>query len=212
MQKVTKGNTQNIRGVITTGSFDPFTLGHFDIAKRAFSMFGNCTCVMLKNDERQYMFTQQQRVQIAQASLKDSPVKFDFFDGTAADYCVQNGVLLVVRGIKSSGEYDYEKRMAEVNKQLCGVETVLLPARLEVSATDVRAVLGSVGTSCQHCLKNAKNPVQSFAKGNAKPARNVNQNGVADAPNAAAIRAKLSAMLAPSAVDLILTWYPKPPV
>ena len=130
-----------MKKIILTGSFDPFTLGHLDIAKRALRTWGNCTVVMLKNDDKNYMFDQDVRAALTRASLVGTQIDFDTHDGFVADYCKKNNVGLIVRGIRDGKEFDYEKKMAHANAKLCGVETVFLPARLKISSTIVREAI-----------------------------------------------------------------------
>jgi pantetheine-phosphate adenylyltransferase len=127
--------------VIITGSFDPFTLGHLDLAKRAHRIFGNCTAVMLKNDEKDCMFDKDVRVALARASLVGTSIEFDSFDGFVADYCKKNNVGLIIRGIREGKEYEYEKAMAHANAKLCGVETLFMPARYKITSSIVREAI-----------------------------------------------------------------------
>ena len=127
-----------MKKIVFTGSFDPFTLGHLDIAKRALRIFGNCTALMLKNSEREYMFDKDVRAALCRASLVGTSIEFDTFSGFAAEYCKRNGVGLIVRGIREGKEFEYERNMALINAKLSGIETIFLPVRVKISATLVR--------------------------------------------------------------------------
>ena len=132
---------------LVTGSFDPITVGHVDIVCRAAEKFDRVILLVAQNAEKQYLFSPEERVQLAKAALADVPnVTVEFWDGMVADFARAHGASAFVRGIRNTADASYEQAMAEKNRELCGIETVFLPADakyLSVSSTAVRALLQS---------------------------------------------------------------------
>ncbi|MEY4986001.1 MAG: hypothetical protein RLZZ359_887 [Actinomycetota bacterium] len=119
------------------GSFDPITLGHLDIAVRAAKLFQEVHIVVVHNPAKQPRFTSEERVQLIRASLiesgaheiKNSKIVVDTLDsGLLVDYCRMVGAKALVKGIRTNVDVDYELPMAQVNRDLSGVETVFIPA------------------------------------------------------------------------------------
>lgn len=119
------------------GSFDPITLGHLDIATRAAKLFEEVHIVVVHNPAKAPRFTSEERVQLIRASLnefgaeqfKNSKIVVDTLDsGLLVDYCRMVSANALVKGIRTNVDVDYELPMAQVNRDLSGVETVFLPA------------------------------------------------------------------------------------
>ena len=132
---------------LVTGSFDPITCGHVDVTRRAARLFAHVIVLVAQNEQKQYLFSADERAEIARAALADIPnVTVETWDGYVADFAREHGADAFVRGIRNSVDLPYEQGMAEKNLELCGIDTVLLFAKPEyhaVSSTDVRALLKS---------------------------------------------------------------------
>lgn len=115
---------------IVTGSFDPITVGHLNIIKRAAAMFDEVSVVIFINGEKQYLFPVDVRKKMLEASVASIPnVKTDVCDGLAAEYTKEHGISVMVRGVRGTADADYEITLAAMNKQLGNhPETVFLPA------------------------------------------------------------------------------------
>ena len=128
------------------GSFDPFTFGHLDIATRAAKIFATVNIVVVHNPAKSSRFTSAERVEMIQAALKDVPGNFKVStldNGLLVDYCRQAGASVLVKGIRSSNDVEYELAMAKVNRDLTGIETIFLPgepANSLISSTLVKQV------------------------------------------------------------------------
>lgn len=125
-----------------TGTFDPFTNGHYQLVKEGLDRFGAVYVVILINPDKECLFTVEDRVKIIEASLKDfkKRVRIEFFDGFTVDYCAQRGIKFIIRGVRNESDLSYEKEMADYNKTHGGVETIIIDSDLpEVSSTGVRA-------------------------------------------------------------------------
>lgn len=116
-------------GAIYPGSFDPVTNGHLDIIKRGIKIFGRVRVVLMINSEKKYLFTEKERLEMLREALSDDAdkVEFDSYSGLLADYCKQNDVYTVIRGLRALSDFDYEFQMALTNRSLNEkVESVLL--------------------------------------------------------------------------------------
>jgi pantetheine-phosphate adenylyltransferase len=117
------------------GSFDPITLGHLDIAARAAKLFDELHILVVHNPAKAPRFSSEERVELIRASLAelkiDGPAKItvDTLDGgLLVNYCKMVAATALVKGFRTSVDLDYELPMAQVNRDLAGVETVFIPA------------------------------------------------------------------------------------
>ncbi|MBQ8610894.1 MAG: pantetheine-phosphate adenylyltransferase [Oscillospiraceae bacterium] len=135
-----------MRRAICPGSYDPVTVGHLDIIRRAAALFDEVVVLVAVNSSKKTMFTVQQRVQMLRAAVADIPgVCVESSDGLLAEYARSCGACALVKGVRSAQDLDYEQPMAHANRYLePGLETVLLPAAPAVSwisSTIVREML-----------------------------------------------------------------------
>ncbi len=124
---------------LVTGSFDPITLGHMDIIEKALNVFEEVSVAILRNPDRDPLFTEDQRVTMIRAVYGDRVNVFSF-DGLAVDAAKAIGATFLVRGIRDEADLAYELEMADFNRAH-GLETVffLSDVRLRgVSATKAR--------------------------------------------------------------------------
>ena len=117
------------------GSFDPITLGHLDIAARAAKLFDEVHVLVVHNPSKNPRFSSEERVELIRASLAElkisGPAKIiiDTLDGgLLVNYCKMVSATALVKGFRTSVDLDYELPMAQVNRDLAGVETVFIPA------------------------------------------------------------------------------------
>ncbi|QGF24919.1 pantetheine-phosphate adenylyltransferase [Raineyella fluvialis] len=130
--------------VICPGSFDPVTLGHLDIIERAARSFDEVVVGVGRNTSKNGLFSLEDRLSmLTQACAALPNVTVDPIDGLLAEYCREHGVGAIVKGLRFASDFDYELQMAQMNKQLTGVETILLPTAAQwsfVSSTLVREI------------------------------------------------------------------------
>ena len=111
------------------GSFDPFTKGHADIVTRALALFDEIVVAVGYNEQKPGWKPVEKRVEkIRQLYADETRVKVESYKGLTADFAKEKGVTAIVRGVRTVADFEYELQMADVNKQLTGIETVLLPA------------------------------------------------------------------------------------
>ena len=112
-----------------TGSFDPLTNGHYNIIERASKLYDELTVGIIMNPAKKSLFTLEERKEMIQETMKPlGNVRVDSFSGLLADYVNKNGFNVVVRGLRSSMDFEYEIQMAQMNARLFNeaVETVFL--------------------------------------------------------------------------------------
>ena len=117
--------------VVCPGSFDPVTLGHLDIFTRAASDWEQVTILVTYNPNKNGLFTAEERVELIEKSLQSLPnppqnVRVDTWDKLLVDYLTQNNITAMVKGLRSSLDYEYELPMAQMNQRLSGADTYFL--------------------------------------------------------------------------------------
>ena len=118
---------------ICPGSFDPVTLGHVDIVRRAAKMFDRVIVVVMTNTAKTPLFTKEERVSLIRRAVADIPnVEVDAFDGLLADYARLRHADVIIKGLRALSDFEYEFQMALTNRQLNpDVETTFLTTTAE---------------------------------------------------------------------------------
>ena len=126
-----------MRTLVYPGSFDPMTLGHVDIARRAAELCDRLYVVILSNGSKQPCFSIEDRVRMARACLDDLPhCEVESYDGLLVDYFERRGAAAVVRGLRSESDFRFELDMVTANRLLLpSYETILLPCRADFALT-----------------------------------------------------------------------------
>ena len=120
-----------MRTAICSGSFDPITLGHLDIIRRAAACFDRvCVCVSPNAEKKNQMFTPEEKLLLVRTAVADLPnVEAELWPGLLADFAVDHGATAIVRGVRNTSDFDVEYQMALINQGIHpGLETMLLPA------------------------------------------------------------------------------------
>ena len=123
------------------GSYDPLHHGHLEIIARAANLFDEVIVAVSTNYAKKYRFTDEQRLEMVSESVRAlAGVRVvPMGEGLLADFCREHGANAIVKGIRSTQDYQYELPMAMMNRHLTGVETVFLPA--ESSYTHLSSTL-----------------------------------------------------------------------
>lgn len=131
-----------MRKAIFPGSFDPFTLGHYDIVMRGLDLFDEIVIGIGRNSTKKETFPIRERLSAIQKIFANEPrVKVVMYDCLTVDFAHEYEAKFILRGIRCVQDFEYERNMAEANKQLGDVETILLYTRPEyahISSTLVR--------------------------------------------------------------------------
>lgn len=156
------------RIAVYSGTFDPITLGHEDVARRAAGLFDEVIVAVARAHHKQTRFTLAERMALVEEALVDvAHIKVLPFEGLIMTFCCEQGACAVVRGIRNLTDFDYEAQMAAMNRKLYpAVETVLLlpQAQLQcISSTLVREIAklgGNVADMVSPVVQRALCPSQ----------------------------------------------------
>ena len=138
------------RIAICPGSFDPVTLGHIDIIKRASEMYKKVIVVVMNNTAKHCLFTAEKRVELIKKSINDlSNVEVECYSGLLADYAASKNAGVIVKGLRAMSDFEYEFQMALTNKKLNpNAETVFLTTavgNMYLSSSMVKQIAGMGG-------------------------------------------------------------------
>ena len=126
------------------GTFDPFTIGHASVVRRALQLFDRVVVAVGVNDAKHPETTAQQRVEaIRSLYADDERVQVVAYSGLTVDVAREHGAAFIVKGVRSVRDYESEREQAEVNRRLAGIDTVLLlaePGLEAVSSSTVRSL------------------------------------------------------------------------
>ncbi|TWP45429.1 pantetheine-phosphate adenylyltransferase [Lentzea tibetensis] len=113
---------------VTPGSYDPVTNGHLDIVERAAKLFDEVVVAVMINKNKRTLFSVEERMDMLRDCTKQWPnVRIDSWHGLLVDYCRENDIQAIVKGLRAVSDYDYELQMAQMNHQLTGVDTLFMP-------------------------------------------------------------------------------------
>ena len=131
-----------MKRAIFPGSFDPFTIGHYDIVLRGLQLFDEIIIGIGHNINKREAFPLEERINAIQSAFKGEPrVQVMAYDGLTIDFAAEQQAHFILRGVRSVQDFEYERNIAEANKQLSGIETILLYTRPEyahISSTLLR--------------------------------------------------------------------------
>ncbi len=124
-----------MKKAIYPGSFDPVTLGHLDIIKRAATIFDDLTILVMANSQKCKLFSADERVNMISGLLSDIPnVHVSSWGGLLVDYAKQKDANIIVRGLRTTTDFEYELQMAHTNHlEYNSLETVFLTTALSYS-------------------------------------------------------------------------------
>ena len=121
--------------VLFPGSFDPFTLGHDDIVRRALMLFDEVVVAIGYNEQKSGWKPVEERIASIRKLYEDEPrVRVESYTGLTVDFAREQGATAIVRGVRTMADFEYEMQMADVNRQLAGIETILLPASPQLAS------------------------------------------------------------------------------
>ena len=127
------------------GSFDPITLGHVSVVKRAIPLFDQIVVAIGMNSEKNHMFSLQQRKAWIEAVFENEPkIVVQTYQGLTVDFCNKLGAQFILRGLRTAADFEFERGIGQVNRKLSpGVDTVFLltePEFTPISSSIVRDV------------------------------------------------------------------------
>lgn len=130
---------------IFVGSFDPFTIGHDAIVRRALPLFDRVVIGVGYNERKHYMFSQDERVAAIRRLYADEPkVEVKVYNDLTVDFAHREGARYIIKGVRSVKDFEYEREQADINRRIGNVDTLLLYADADmasVSSTLVRELI-----------------------------------------------------------------------
>ena len=122
-----------MRRAVCPGSFDPVTNGHVDVISRAAALYDELVVAVLVNPGKAGLFTVDERIALLRDAVADVPnVVVDSFQGLLVDYCRSKDIPVIVKGLRAVSDFEYELQMAQMNRELAGVETLFVPTAPQV--------------------------------------------------------------------------------
>lgn len=138
-----------MRRAVFPGSFDPITLGHYDIIKRGISLFDEVIIAIGVNASKNYMFSLEEREQFIKEAFKDEPkIKVVTYEGLTIELCKKLDSDFILRGLRNPADFEFEKAIAHTNRTLSSIETVFLLTAAStsfISSSIVRDVIRNGG-------------------------------------------------------------------
>ena len=138
-----------MKKAIFPGSFDPITLGHFDIIKRSITLFDEVIVAIGVNAEKKYMFSLEDRKRFIEEAFADEPsVSVITYEGLTIDLCKKMKAQFILRGLRNPADFEFEKAIAHTNRRLSKIETVFLLTAAKtsyISSSIVRDVIRNGG-------------------------------------------------------------------
>lgn len=138
-----------MKRAIFPGSFDPITLGHYDIIKRGIKLFDEVVVAIGINADKKYMFSLEDRKRFIEDAFKDhKKVKVVTYEGLTIDFCKTIDAQFILRGLRNPADFEFEKAIAHTNRKLSKIETVFLLTAAKtsyISSSIVRDVIRNNG-------------------------------------------------------------------
>ena len=143
---------------IFPGSFDPITLGHTSIVKRALPLFDEIIVAIGTNSQKKYMFDLNKRERwVKDCFAKEPKVKVEIYQGLTVEFCEKKEAKYILRGLRNQMDYEYEHTIAQMNRKLNDeIETIFLFTELEyatINSTVVRDIIRNNGDANQFLPK-----------------------------------------------------------
>lgn len=134
-----------MKRAIFPGSFDPFTIGHYSVVKRGLALFDEIVIGIGVNQAKKNLFPLDKRIDIIRQAFKDEPrVKVKAYTSLTIDFAREEDAAFILRGLRSVSDFEYEHTVADANRKLSGVETIILFTEAQysfISSTVVRDLI-----------------------------------------------------------------------
>lgn len=166
---------------IFVGSFDPFTIGHDSIVRRALPLFDRLVIGVGVNEKKRYMLTAEERVETIRGLYDgEKKISVEQYSDLTVDFAQRHGAQFIVKGVRSVKDFEFEREQADINRRLTGIETVVfyaLPGMDSVSSTVVRE-LKNFGRSVDSFLPKKHHNTSTQRHNNIKNMITYNVDGV----------------------------------
>jgi len=150
------------RTAVFSGSFDPPTWGHVRLIERILPLFDEIIVAIGCNSDKKTLFSTEERLELLQLCFQHLPqIKIKFYSGLTVDFCRQEKAQYLIRGIRNSIDFEYEKSMAQLNSDLCStIETVFIvpdAASQNISSSLIRELIKHHGNFQKYLPEQIKN-------------------------------------------------------
>lgn len=153
-----------MKRAIFPGSFDPFTIGHESIVLRGLDIFDEIVVAVGVNAEKRCMFSAERRVEFIRTVFADRPeVTVATYEGLTVDFAKEVGCGHILRGLRTSADFEFERAIAQVNRQMTGIDTAFLlttPEHTPINSTIVRDILLHGGDASLFLPERIRNMVK----------------------------------------------------
>ena len=137
------------RIAVFPGSFDPFTIGHEALVKRTINLFDEIIIAIGTNSNKHYMFPIEKRLDWIKTVFKNEPkVQVKSFAGLTIEFCKEQKADFIIRGVRTSTDFEFEKAIAQMNRTLSTIETIFimpLPEHSAINSTIIRDIVRNNG-------------------------------------------------------------------
>lgn len=134
-----------MKRAIFPGTFDPFTVGHYSVVERALTFVDELIIGIGVNEGKRSCFPTEKRIAMIEKVYKDDPrVKVEAYTDLTVEFAKRHNANVIIRGIRTVRDFEYEETIADINRKLSGIETILLftePELTSISSTIVRELL-----------------------------------------------------------------------
>ena len=138
-----------MKKAVFPGSFDPITIGHVDIIKRAMKVFDEIIIAVGDNTDKKYMFPKEKRVEFVKQTFNNyNSIKIESYSGLTVDFCKKNNTEFMIRGLRNPADFEFEKSIALTNRKMTDIETIFFltsPENSFVSSSIVRDLIRNSG-------------------------------------------------------------------
>lgn len=155
-----------MKTAIFPGSFDPFTVGHEDVVRRGLSLFDKIIIAVGYNSNKKDFFPLDNRMQwIREVFIEDERISVEKYEGLTVDFAKEIGCTHILRGIRTSADFEYERAIAQVNKAMSGIDSVFLlttPEHTPVNSSIIRDIVKHGGNAGQFLPEAIQKNIQNF--------------------------------------------------
>lgn len=138
-----------MKRAVFPGSFDPITLGHYDIIERGLTLFDEIILAIGVNADKKYMFSLEERLKFLKNTFPNEPkIVIKTYEGLTVDFCKKEKANFILRGLRNPGDFEFEKAIAHTNRKLEQIETIFLltsSGKSYISSSIVRDVIRNNG-------------------------------------------------------------------